>query len=186
MKEAISKRDYNLYSDLVSKYVEMASGIETKIEWAKVPWFELLEAYIRCTTENLIRVEFPILSGNKKSEKLPWEYEGREWYFWVNLFASNYGWDEERTGNLDIDMAIGLYQEITIDGQLDREWWWGLSEVAYPYDTVSKTQRFKPLDRPNWMLPVVAPPKKVKVRQDMLPVGQVINLAEKDENSKPS
>lgn len=186
MKESISKRDYTTYSELVSKYVEMASGIEIKIAWDKVPWFELLEAYVLCTTENLIRVEFPILSGSKKSEKLPWEYDGREWHFWLNLFASNYGWDEARIGNLDIDTAIGLYQEISIEGQLDREWWWGLSEIAYPYDTVSKTQKFKPLDRPDWMLPITPQPKKVKIRQDMLPVGQVINLTEKDETSKPS
>jgi hypothetical protein len=130
-------------------------------------------------------LNFPILTSQTKENdnKLPWEYDGRGWYFWLNLFAKSYGWDEKTIGELDIDTAIGLYQETQIDEQLDREWEWGMSEIAYPYNDRTKKSEFRQLPRPDWMMPMA--PKHVpvvKIRKDMIPVGNVISSRKSNGN----
>ena len=81
---------------------------------------------------------------------------------------------------LDIDTAIGLYQEISIDDQFEKEWEWSLSEIAFPYNQSTKKQEYKPLERPEWMLPIS--PKQLptmKMRKDMMPVGNIVDLSVK-------
>ena len=185
MTEAVSKHDYDSYFELMVRFVETASVIGGDIDWEAVAWHEMLMVFSEAVKMNTVSKEFPILnSKGGKREKLPWEYEGRSWYFWLNLFASNYGWSEDVVANLDVETAIGLYQETVIDEQMRKEWSWGLSEIAYPYDPATKTQRFKALERPNWMLPIAPAPKTVKMRKDMMPQGSVINLTEKDDGNQ--
>lgn len=181
MDEAISKNDFENYFTGICKFIEIAS-IPSEIVWDDVPWFDVLTAFLACVEKNSPTIKFPILTNAKeKNEKAPWEYKGRSWYFWLNIFAKNYGWQEEYIGNLDIDTAIGLLQEITIDEQLDKEFTYGLSEVAYPYNESTKKSVYKPLERPDWMKPIVPEPKKIKIRADMLPMGVVINVQEQRE-----
>jgi hypothetical protein len=176
MDDAISKKDFNEYFSKCVHFTEMASV--QSVEWDKLPWWEFLTAYAEIVKLNVPTKNFPILTESKQGKdikKLPWEYPGRGWYFWLNLFASNYGWDEMPIAEMDIDTAIGLYQEIVMDEQFQREFQWGMSEIAYPYNTSTKTQNYKPLERPTWMLPLA--PKHnpvVKMRKDMLPVGNII------------
>ena len=180
MDEAISNTDFDSYFLSIIRFIEIASP-SSKIKWTEVPWQEFLSIYSEAVDLNSPSLPFPLLISRKKAEEkqLPWEYEGRSWYFWLNLFASNYGWDETTIGNLDIDTAIGLYQEILIDEQLQKEWQWGLSEIAFPYNQSTKKQEYKPLDRPEWMLPLA--PKElpvIRMRKDMLPVGLIVDLQE--------
>lgn len=183
MDDAISQKDFDKYFRAIVQFTEMASiPSNEKIDWDKVPWFELLELYSEAVKINSPSIEFPILTSpdEKKEKKLPWEYDGRSWYFWFNLFASRYGWNENVIENLDIDSAIGLYQEILIEQQFEKEWEWGLSEMAFPYNKSTKKQEFKALARPKWMLPL-APEflPVIKIRKDMMPVGNIVDLQPK-------
>lgn len=187
MDDAISQKDYDQYFHSIVQFIEMASVPSIlKPEWDKAPWYEIASAYTEAIKLNTPTIPFPILtsSTDKKEKKLPWEYDGRSWYFWLNLFASNYGWNEETIGGMDIDTAIGLYQEIEIHSQLEKEWEWGLSENAFRYEASTKKSVFQPLPRPKWMLPLA--PKflpVVRMRRDMLPVGNVVDL-EAEEKAK--
>lgn len=173
-----SIKDYEGCFLQMVKVIEATILSKDKVDWSTIPWFEFLKLYKEVIIINSPSIDFPILHGkNGDKSKLPWEYKERSWYFWFNLFANKYGWTEDIISNLDIDSAIGLYQEVEIDGQLHREWEWGLSEIAYPYNKGTKKQEYKPLARPNWMKPLV--PKhlpKVRIRKDMLPMGNIIDL----------
>lgn len=186
---ATSKHDFNLIFSSMVKFIEVAvSPSPSGVEWDKVPWYEFLEIYSKAIEINSPKLEFPILRGSGgDTKKQPWEYEGRSWYFWFNLFAKNYGWSEDEIANLDIDDALGLYQELQIDDQMDKEWEWGLSEIAYPYDASTKKQKYKPLQRPNWMMPMV--PKQlpvVRMKKSHLPMGNIIDLQELERERKKS
>ena len=178
MDDAVSKSNIEDTYKTMIDFIETASLSASKIEWDKVFWGEFINLYSQAVSINLPRLKFSILeNGKKETEKFPWEYPGRAWFFWLNLFASNYGWDEESIREMDIDTALGLYQEILVDGQFQKEWEWSLSEIAFPYNSSTKKQEYKPLTRPNWMLP--ESPKelpKVRMRKDMLPVGNIVDV----------
>ncbi len=175
--DEVEKGDFDKYFQLLVCFIELSISDLLKPEWEKVPWYEVIIAYKEVIILHQPTLNFPILVENKKeTKKFPWEYKGRSWYFWLNFFASSYGWEEKTVELLDIDTALGLYQEVLLTDQLDREWWWGLSEIAYPYNKSTKKQEFKPLDRPRWMLPSL--PKQlpvVKMRKSMIPVGNVVS-----------
>lgn len=176
--EATSKKDYAGIAKAMQKVIELASITSSSVEWATLPWWDFLTVYNEVIHANTPTLEFPILRGSiTKDKKMPWEYDGREWYFWLNLFAKHYGWNLETIENLEVDDAIGAYQEISIDDQMDKEWEWGLSEMAYAYDKSTKKSRFVPLQRPVWMAPIV--PKElpvVKMKKSFLPVGNIIDV----------
>lgn len=182
MADAISKKDFIQYFVYTVQIIEMASISLPKINWENVPWIEVAKAYSLAMEINNSTKDFPILHGSEEEKKeLPWEYEGRNWYFWLNLFASNYGWREQEIAEMEVDTAIGLYQEITIDDQMSKEWEYGLSEVSYQYNSSTKKSEFKPLPRPDWMRPII--PKElpiIRIRRDMLPVGVIVDLGAKN------
>lgn len=172
-----SIKDYSGMFIQMVKVIEATVVSKEKINWEEIPWFDFLEIFAEAIAINTPSIDFPILRGVGEKSKLPWEYDGRAWYYWFNLFASNYGWDEGTIANLEIDTAIGLYQEIEIDGQLEREWQWGLSEIAYPYNKGTKKQEYKPLARPSWMKPII--PKQlpvIRIRKDMMPMGLIRDM----------
>lgn len=141
------------------------------------PWYEVLGAYGAIVELNRVR-EIPLTRPHPtKSTAVPWEYAGREWYWWLHTFAKNYGWSAAQVEELDIDDAISLLQEILVDEQIDREFAWSLSELAYPYNETTKKHVFKPMERPEWMRDrptVVLPAMKIKFPKSMLPVGRII------------
>jgi hypothetical protein len=185
MDEAVKNKDFDKYYTAIVQFIELASSIPPKIDWNKVPWFETLSVYSQAVVLNSPTIKFPILASTKAdNKKLPWEYSGRAWYFWLHLLASNYGWSEEVIGDLDIDTAIGLYQEILLSEQLEKEWTYSLSELAYPYNQATKKSNYKPLGRPEWMLPMA--PKQlpvIKMRKDMMPIGNIVDLTEKPKDT---
>lgn len=186
MDEAIKHKDFDKYYLAIVQFIEMASSIPTKIDWDRVPWFEAISVYSQAVVLNSPTIKFPVLTSTKEdNKKLPWEYSGRSWYFWLHLLASNYGWEEEKIGELDIDTAIGLYQEILLGEQLEKEWTYSLSEMAYEFRPGSKTSTYKPLERPEWMLPMS--PKQlpiIKMRKDMMPIGNIVDMTEKPKSNK--
>ena len=122
-------------------------------------------------------------------KKPVWDYEGRTWYSWVHDLAHAYGWSMEYIAELDIDDASSLLQELIIDDQLEKEFYWMTSEIAYPYNESSKKSEFKPLDRPIWMRDEIRSIKEgkdqtVRILKEHLPVGNIIKLY-KDTDVKP-
>lgn len=160
----------------VYSYISAALSIP-RGELEEHPWFEITRALREIYTINKLSINFPILRPSPKehsSTKEGWEYPGRTWYSWINKLAKSYGWTVEYIENLDIDVAVALLQEIAVDDQLNKEFSWSLSEIAYPFDPTSKKSKFTPMDRPHWMKPIPKPVQKVKIRSSELPVGIVL------------
>lgn len=166
-------------SDSIFKAVSLTTNLKENME--DMFWMDVVEIYNKSMEVNSPTIKFPVMTSRDKSDPMPWEYEGRSWYFWLNLFAGRYGWTEETVGALDIDTCIGLYQEILIDEQMEQEWDWGLSEMSQAYDKSSKKSRFVPLTRPSWMMGVAAapkPPQTVKIHKSMMPQGIINSIGE--------
>ena len=96
---------------------------------------------------------------------------------WVNILAERYGWTFDTISNLDTDVALALIQEILTDKQLEKEFLWGMSEIAYPYNSQTKESKFSPLQRPYWMKAAPQEIKMVRIRKSMLPVGNVQDVS---------
>lgn len=173
---AIEGKDRHLITSSVYSYLSIALSVSSE-ELENLPWYEVALALFTIYDLNIPNLPFPMLIIPSKTKgDIGWDYEGRDWYTWAHMLAGAYGWNIQYIENLEIDDAIGLLQEILSEHQSNREWEWGLSEIAYPYDENSKKSIFKPLPRPEWMTVQKASeePKKVLIRKDMLPVGNVI------------
>ena len=179
IKDAIDKKDRDVLVASIFKYLSIAFS-DCGIVWDTLPWLDVYVAFVSAQEVNQLQVRLPMLIiQSKNDKKQPWEYSGRMWYRWAHIFASQYGWDMNKIATLEPDDAVSLLQEIIVDEQLDREWEWSLTEIAYPYNENSKKSEFQPLERPEWM--VVKTPteiKKIRIRKDMLPIGNVIRLGE--------
>lgn len=163
--------------DQIFKYISLCTEEDDKLE--TLPWLEVAELFNACVSANIPSKDFPIFSEKiKEDNKGYFDYEGRTWYFWLNILARNYGWAQDEIANLDIDIAIGLYQEILFLDQAQKEWEWGLSEKSLSYNKSTKSSKFVPLDRPDWMKPIRKKGKvvKTKIRKDMMPSGNIVNL----------
>lgn len=176
--DAIDTKDIDGLSKSMCAFVSVASNVSVDI-LLSLPWYEIAEAFSMIEAENKLRLDFALLrTGKKKPDNPAWEYKGRTWYWWLHILSSHYGWTSEYIAELDIDDATGLLQEILTEEQLEREWQWSLTEIAYPYNENTKKSNFKPLDRPEWMM-MASPefmPKipMVRIRKDMMPVGFII------------
>lgn len=180
IQEGFKDKNANMAAKAIFTYLHKAAKNEiTGLE--EMDSASVLGLYLDAYALNIPRKNFPILKQQiENKEKMPWEYEERAWYFWVNLLSANYGWTMEYIAKLDIDDAIGLYQETEIDKQFNREWQWGLTELAYPYDETTKKSKFHPLTRPQWMMPIVPKPKIIKMRKNMIPIGKIEGQDELD------
>ena len=176
--DAIEAKDLDGLAKSICSIVSIASSVSVDI-LLSLPWYEVVEAFLAIEAENKLTLDFALLRTTKKKDDIiAWEYTGRTWYWWLHILSSHYSWTSEYVAELDIDDATGLLQEILTEEQLEREWQWSLTEIAYPYNETTKKSNFKPLDRPEWMM-MVSPnmlPKipKVRIRKDMLPVGFIV------------
>ena len=176
-KQIADCKDTDSACALLIKSIELAITERPKLD--DVFWMDVSDLYVRVSNANQPLIQFPIFTqSEKESDDLPWEYPGRTWHFWLNVFAKNYGWSEESIAALDIDTVIGLYQEIVVDEQMRQEWQWGLSEKSVEYVSSTKESKFVPLSRPKWMQAVAKPKKivKTKILKSMMPAGNVVNL----------
>jgi hypothetical protein len=164
--------------DQLYRYLSIA--VDTEKAWSELPWIRIRDLFLEIEEINAPTKPFPILLSDEDAESV-WGYEGRTWYFWLNLFSYNYGWDIEYIKRLDIDDAIGLLQEILLAEQKDRDFMWSTSEVAYEYNKATKKSKLKLLDRSEWMRKGFSssakePKKKeTRIRRDFLPVGRIIS-----------
>jgi len=172
LTEAITAQDRVIVADCLVEFLSFALKIP-KETLCLCPWYEVASAYTYISTLNSPKFDFPFLNSNVKYKKEIWDYKGRTWYIWANIFARKYNWNLDLIAELDVDDAIALAQEIAVDDQLDKEWKWMTSEIAY-----QTKEGFKPLDRPNWMkyaelnkeIPML------KIRKDLMPSGIIIRF----------
>jgi hypothetical protein len=159
----------------LASYISTALHIKSEAV-LKSYWFDTVSLFTLVASKTAPRIPLPlILQSNKGKPQKPddWDYEGRQTYLYTHLFAQKYGWNQKLIGNLDVDTALALLQEILTSDQLDREFQWGMTEIAYPYDAQTKQSRFSPLPRPQWMYPKSSAPKKTKLLRSQLPIGSV-------------
>lgn len=175
--EAVKTADNGGMSRGLADYI-LLSIPEVKLEdiWA-VPWHEIVVAYAVLVNLNSVNSdEFAMLSTKQKAGKnVPWDHAQRLKTVWIHSLASAYNWSKTEIENLVVEEAIGYSQEIHADEQIEREFQHSLSEVAYPYDQASKTQRYKPLTRPLWMVKRDRKELITKLDKRMLPVGKVVH-----------
>jgi len=167
-------------SELIYTYLSVAFDIHD-IKWDTLTWIRIAEIYSTIIMLNLPKLEFPILKAKVQDDrKVAWEYDGRTWYLWSHLLMSKYGWHLDCVASMDIDDALALIQEILIEEQIEKEWEWSLSEIAYPYDENSKSNKFSPLERPDWMsAPTkIEPIKKVKILRKHMPIGNIVSMVD--------
>lgn len=179
IEEEAGEGNWYKIPSLIFQAIELSCEIEREMFW-----MDAVELFRETISENTPTKDFPILRSKDKSEAMPWEYPGRSWFFWLNLFASHYGWSEPEVGELDIDTAIGLFQEIQVDNQLRDEFNWGLSENAYSYDKTTKKSKLIKLPRPPWMTRLVEKKKKVKKMPTLsvsMPAGEIVKLTPDEE-----
>ncbi len=118
--------------------------------------------------------KIPMLGIKDKNEKpIPWDYDGRNYYFYVHLLAKKYGWTKEYIDGMEVSDVFSFIQEALTDEQLEREFVYSLSEVAYPYNKSTKKNEYRPLERPSWMWIKAPQIKKIKIPKAFMPQGVV-------------
>jgi hypothetical protein len=175
-KEKIAEAVGNKSPDFPDKlfdYISTASGVSSKW-YSKADWIKIVLLFFACLSKSP-KIQLPITEPSEKKEKEDdWNYEGRTWHIYSHILASEYGWSLEYIAKLPPIEAIAKIQEILTDKQLEREFWYGLSEVAYPYNKQTKQSNFKPLERPYWMRPKAKEIPKFKIPAGMMPVGTIM------------
>lgn len=174
--KAAENKDTIGFSTQMYLYISTAFNIPTnKIE--KYNWEKCMELYMVAVSACIPRYDVALLKSRMKDTKEGWDYEGRTWYIWSHMLSSNYGWTLDTISAMDFEDAISLMQEIMINDQLDREWQWGLSEIAYSYNSTSKESKLRKLPRPDWMeVTLIKPITKVMIPKNMMPVGAIIKM----------
>ena len=172
--EAVEHKHFAKLAELIVDYVSTAFAISNIDE---LPWEEVVDAFVKIVNTNALDFEIPLLLIKLKSEStIPWDYPGRNWYFWSSLMARDFGWSLETIAELEVECAVKILQEILVHEQLHKEWEWALSERSISYDSNTKKSKFNPLERPDWMRYMTKPVKKkvVQIPPEMLPIGNVI------------
>lgn len=167
------------FSKLIYKFLSDALPIPSWI-WEHVYWGDTLDAYIRVASALPLRTYLPIISltPEKNDIKKPtWDYDGRNWYFYANLIAEQYGWTLKEISNLNSFTGMALVEEILLSRQLEREFQWSMSEASVIYDDRSKTTKPNPLPRPYWMKQSnptgEIPIPRFKIDKSKMPIGAV-------------
>jgi hypothetical protein len=172
--QAVEHKDANKISRYLCQYVSTACSIPME-ELTDAPWLEIARAYVSVMLENTIGIRLPFAQYEIDKEEVSWEYEGRTWYTYAHRIAREFGWSLEYIGELEVDDAFALMQEMMIENQLHKEWEWSLSDRSYGKDKNSGQWRHFPLPRPPWMEDKPKEPEKILIPKSLLPVGNVIS-----------
>ena len=173
-QEAADAQDVAGVYHLLTEYVSAAIG-----SCPELPWVDFYILYGEIAKQNELDTKYPILRASDKEEiPLSWEYTGRSYYFWIHTLAKNFGWSINYIDNLEINTAVALLQEIEVEEQLQREFQWNMSEMAYSYD--GTTSKHNPLTRPQWMLDDPLAKYKQQKRPEFdprfMPIGNVVSV----------
>jgi hypothetical protein len=167
-------------------YLSVAFGIP--YNWFELAdWWKIVQAFYTCLTKYPVQ-HLPITSpSGENTKEEDWNYDGRTWYLYANMIARSYGWTLEYISRLKVGDALAIIQEISVDEQLEHEFQYGLSEMAYHYNSATKKSEFRPMPRPSWMRPKVEPEriKKFSLPASMIPTGVVVTDGVLPENLLP-
>lgn len=174
-KQSITKAtEIAEFPDRVFGYLSIAFGRKPKEGYWKTSVFSFSEALDKLHVD----IPIPMIKNPPKNGKeSEWEYEGRTWFYLSNILAGAYGWTLDYIADLDVVEAFGHIQEVLTDKHLEQEFYYSLSEIAYPYNKSTKKGEFKPMARPYWMRPASKPIKKIRIRRDMAPIGTMIDVS---------
>ena len=162
------------FPDKVFGYLSIAFDRKPKEGYWKTSVFSFMKALERFH----IDIPIPMIKNPPRNDKeAEWEYEGRAWFHLSSILAGAYGWTLDYIANLNVVEAFGHIQEILTEKHLEQEFYYSLSELAYPYNKSTKKGEFKPMPRPHWMRPVSRPVKRIRIRRDMAPMGVVIDVS---------
>jgi hypothetical protein len=161
---------------LMLRYFELC-----KVDVSQASEKDKLIAYLRLQKMNRLKFVFPFQIWSGEAIKPPpYDYPGRFVAWWVHKLASRYGWSREQIFALWPEEAAAYLQEIMIAEYDEADERRALSELAYHYDKMTKKSTFRPLPRPEWMKERKEDkPQPTRIRKDMLPVGNIINLTYK-------
>lgn len=170
--EAIDGGDGQQATILVNSYFEL-SGFDS----SDLSGVEQLACLTPLLELNRIKIlfAFQMHTGNKYDPP-PYEYNGRNWAWWVHKLATRYGWTSEYIFNLWPEEAAAYLQEIIISEYDELDERRRLSEVGWTYNKVMKEYRFHPTPRPAWIVEDKKKQQPRRIRKDMLPVGIVVRM----------
>lgn len=161
------------FPDKVLDFLSTALNVNSK--WFEdARWDKIILAFY-ASLARYPSVSLPLtIPSNEQFKEDAWTYDGRTWHLYSHLLAKEYGWSLEYISQLQVDEALAKIQEIMTDIQLEREFYYGLSEIAYPYNPQTKKSHFKPLHRPHWMREKVQPVPRFKIPKEYMPQGMVM------------
>ena len=138
---------------------------------------EILGSFLILKRANSWQWALAFMNEPKGEDKpAPYDYPDRNWAWVVHKLASRYSWTRLQIMELWPEEVACYLQEILVSEANEAEERHSLSELAYRYDTTSKTSIYQPLPRPGWMVGSTEMPKPVKILRSMLPYGPIYNL----------
>ena len=171
--EAVERKDFERLASEIISYVSTAFSVPDIDE---LPWEEVIDAFIRVVNVNALGFEIPLLLATpEKDTKVPWDYPGRNWFFWSHTLCKEFGWSLEYVGELEVEEGIKLLQEVLIYNQMEKEWEWMLSDRFVSFDKEG-AGKINELPRPMWMRSssMQGIPKVIEIPEFLRPVGNVI------------
>lgn len=177
--EAIEGGDGQKAAALIASYFSL-SGLDT-IGLSGVGQLACLTPLLEL---NQIKMLFAFQKEvSEKLDKPPYDYDGRNWAWWVHKLATRYGWTAEYIFNLWPEEVAAYLQEIIIAEYDELDEKRRLSEIGWTYNKATKEYNFHPTPRPSWIIEDKKKLQLRRIRRDMLPVGNVIRLDEKSFDS---
>jgi len=175
-EEAVDQRNAARVYSLLVEYLTVACGLplgspslhEMAVAFEMVKALNAFRADIAC-------LRFPGQAVDGKPP--PYEYADRWATTWIHSLAETYGWALGDILQLWPEQAAALLQEILISEQMEKEWEYGIHGVGVVYNKGSDKTSWRPLPKPGWMVPDIAP-VAIRIPKSLLPVGLVVNVGE--------
>jgi len=184
------RRDMATEAKAIFRLYFLTAGI-TEEMYESMDAKDALFVYLLLVELNSFKIELPFLTVNesdngdgtqdKKEEPLPYDYPDRQWAKWITFLAETFGWTRNDIFEMYPEEVACYMQEAIVITYFRREDERSLSKVSYKYDEGSKKYSFIPTPMPFWMSKeLMKEETKVKIRKDMLPAGNVIDLSAVD------
>jgi hypothetical protein len=178
LSKAATQADTGAIADALFGYLIVCIPNLDRSKFDEAPWHEVISAFRQTRNLNIIpdAENYSLLRNvetSKNKKTVAWDHDDREVLLWIHTIANSYKWSKSEIEELWPEEAIAYIQEILVEEQLNREFLYSLSEIAYPWDKATKKSKFRPMERPLWMV-AGGGRKNDRVLKKMLPVGNVI------------
>ncbi len=177
--KAVKDDDTGTIVDSLFRFLQISIPELPRENFSQYPWQEIIQAYNLIGNLNTIpeAEKFAILNQKIRGKEASWHFLGRSLYVWVHQIATAYHWTRKEILNLWPEDAVAHIQEIMADDYFQRSFSHALSPVAYPVEPGAKKAKYKPLDKPSWM--IVGNPNRPnpigRVPKELIPLGKIIS-----------